>query len=79
MKQNHTCPKCRSTDVIGNVRPLDATHSDQRTARLATYRNPNALLFKGQQWTSMTAWVCAQCGYVEFYADDPNALKVKDG
>ncbi len=76
MKQSHLCPKCNSTEIIANVRPLDGTDSGIRTAELATYRNPDALLFTGAQKTPMRAWVCAQCGFVEFYAADPKALKV---
>lgn len=76
MKQSQCCPKCRSNDIIANVRPLDLGHGNaQHTAQLATYANPNAFLFKGKQSTTMAAWVCAECGYVEFYADDPRALE----
>ena len=77
MKQSHRCPKCHSTDLIAGVQPLDlGDHNAAHTAQLATYRKPEALVFKGRQSTSMTACVCAQCGYIEFYADDPKALKI---
>jgi len=72
----HRNSKGQSTDIVANVRPLDETRNSKKTARLATYRNPTSFLFKGEQSTAMTAWVCADCGYVEFYADDPKALKV---
>ena len=78
MKQHHPCPKCHSTDIITNVRPLDFRHGNaQRTAELATYREPGAFLFKGKQSTTMSVWVCAQCGFVEFYADDPQTLRIE--
>jgi predicted nucleic-acid-binding Zn-ribbon protein len=80
MKQTNHCPKCQSTDIISNARPLDRGDGDfPHTAEVATYRNPGAFLFKGRQSTALTAWVCAQCGYVEFYACDPKALKVTGG
>jgi predicted nucleic-acid-binding Zn-ribbon protein len=76
MKQSHRCPKCQSTDIIGDVRPLDRTDDGTYTAQLATYRNPGAMLFRGAQKTPLRAWVCAECGFVEFYAEDPKVLKV---
>ena len=77
MKRSHRCPKCQSQDIIVNVRPLDRGHANaEQTAQLATYRQPDAFLFKGKQATTMSAFVCAECGYVEFYADDPRALDV---
>ena len=77
MKQSNRCPKCQSTDIISGVQPLDLGHGNAaHTAQLATYRNPEAFLFKGRQSTRLKAWVCAQCGYVEFFADNPRALLV---
>ena len=76
MKQSQRCPKCHSMDIIGDVRPLDRTDNRTHAAQLATYRNPDALLFTGRQKTPMRAWVCADCGFVEFYSEDPKALKV---
>ncbi len=43
---------------------------------MATFRKPEALIFKGMQLTTLSAWVCMGCGYVEFYADQPEALRV---
>ena len=79
MRQNNRCPKCQSSDIITNVRPLDETRNWERTIRLECYRNPERVLFKGAQSTTLTACVCAGCGYVEFYAEDPKALKVRSG
>jgi len=43
---------------------------------IATFRKPDALVFKGEKETTVSAWVCASCGYIEFYADDPSTIKV---
>ncbi len=76
MKQNHRCPKCGSTDLIADATPLARTDLDPTSEmRIATYRKPEALLFKGQQSSNLSAWVCGGCGYVEFYAHKPDALK----
>ncbi len=80
MKRSHRCPKCQSTDIITGVQPLDLGHGNAaHTAQLATYRSPEAFLFKGRQSTGMKAWVCAECGFVEMHAEDPDALRTAAG
>jgi predicted nucleic-acid-binding Zn-ribbon protein len=77
MKQSHRCPKCQSTSIIANVTPLDASDSGYREAELAVYARPTALVFTGKQSTTMSAWVCDDCGFVEFYAANPKVLVVQ--
>jgi hypothetical protein len=48
----------------------------QHEMSVATFRRPQALIFKERQMTTLSAWVCAACGYVELYADDPAAIKL---
>lgn len=43
---------------------------------MATFAKPEALLFKEKRQTTVSAWVCADCGFVEFYADSPKTLKI---
>jgi hypothetical protein len=50
--------------------------SNQTEFTVATFRNPDANLFKGQQSTTVSAWVCAECGFVECYANMPKSIKV---
>jgi predicted nucleic-acid-binding Zn-ribbon protein len=78
MKHTNKCPKCGSSDVIADAMAIDRSHANTLTPELtvATFRKPNAVLFKGQQATTLSAWVCADCGFVEFYADSPKALKI---
>ena len=78
MKHNNKCPKCGSSDVIADATAIDRSHASTLTPELtvATFRKPDAVLFKGQQSTVLSAWVCADCGFVEFYADSPKALKI---
>jgi hypothetical protein len=45
------------------------------------FANPNVrllslIIFKDKHSSILSAWVCAHCGYVEFYADSPAALKL---
>ena len=82
MKHTNKCPKCGSSDVIADVKAIDRSpgrnESSPRAPELtvATFRKPDAVLFTGQQVTTLSAWVCADCGFVEFYADSPKALKI---
>jgi predicted nucleic-acid-binding Zn-ribbon protein len=77
MKHSKQCPKCQSNDVIADVTAIDRSHnSNHSELSVATYRDPYALIFMGQQKTTLSAWVCANCGFVEFYADAPKKLKL---
>jgi predicted nucleic-acid-binding Zn-ribbon protein len=77
MKRTNKCPKCDSTDVIADAKAIDRSHhSNQTEFTVATFRKPDAVLFKGQQNSTVSAWVCAECGFVEFYADSPQSLKI---
>jgi predicted nucleic-acid-binding Zn-ribbon protein len=76
MKRNSKCPKCGSSDIIADARVIDrSVQSNHTQLTVATFRKPDALLFKSQQSTPVSAWVCAECGFVEFYADLPKTLK----
>ena len=77
MKRTNQCPKCGSAEVIRDAKVVDRMqHGLETEMRVASFRNPEAYVFKGQQNSSVSAWVCTQCGFMEFYADTPHALKV---
>lgn len=79
MKHSGKCPKCNSQDIIADAKAIDrGDHNIQFDFSVATFKNPNAFLFKGQQSTALSAWVCADCGYVEFYADVPEKIRLPD-
>jgi predicted nucleic-acid-binding Zn-ribbon protein len=78
MKSSGKCPKCQSTEIISSVTAVDYTHSGEVDQTLATFSNPGALFFKGRQSTTVSAWVCASCGLVEYYARNPTALILPD-
>ena len=78
MKRTNCCPKCGSQDVIVDAKAIDRNDGGRKAElSVATFRNPGAFLFKGQVTTTLSAWVCADCGYVEFYADSPQSIKVE--
>ena len=72
MKQSNQCPKCGSTDIVADAKALDRNEGLGRELTLMTYSNPDALIFKGYRSTTLSAWVCVDCGYVEYYADAPD-------
>ncbi len=76
MKKTGQCPKCESNDIITDAKAVDRGHNNmQDEMTVVTFRKPDALIFKEKQTTTLSAWVCAACGYTEFYADRPHAIK----
>ena len=79
MKQSGKCPKCASTRIIADAKVVDRGHGNvEGDMTLATFGKPEAILFKEKQKTTVSAWVCASCGYVEFYADQALGLEQMD-
>jgi predicted nucleic-acid-binding Zn-ribbon protein len=77
MKRTGKCPKCGCADIIADAKAIDRGHrNSQQEMSVATFRKPEALIFKEKQETTVSAWVCASCGYVEFYADSPTTIKL---
>ncbi|WP_367874295.1 hypothetical protein [Luteolibacter sp. Populi] len=50
---------------------LDPTTPHLDKLIVASYHNPQAILFKGKPQTTVSAWVC---GFIEYYADNPAIL-----
>ena len=74
MKQSNLCPKCESAEII-QTRPIDrAEGMTHWTLGVATYTNPDAVVFKGKKMSGLEAWVCKSCGFVEWYAIDADKL-----
>ncbi len=76
MKRTNKCPKCGSSEVIADAKPIQPNPVGDDRILIATFRKPKAAVFKGQASTTLSAWVCADCGYVELYADAPNHIKI---
>jgi predicted nucleic-acid-binding Zn-ribbon protein len=77
MKRTGKCPKCGCADIIVDAIAIDRGHANsQKEMTVGTFRNPGAMIFKGLQESTVSAWVCTECGFVEFYADDPKKIKL---
>lgn len=66
------CPKCQSGDIIADALVQSTANRGELT--VATLLDPSALLLRGRQESTVSAWVCRSCGFVEFYADYPTGL-----
>ena len=76
MKRTNKCPKCGSSDVIADAKAIDrANYNAETELSVATFRKPEAMLFRGKLMTTLSAWICGDCGFVEFYADSPEKIK----
>ncbi len=78
MKQTGKCPKCGSSDIVTDAKAIDRGHMDSpHEMSIATFRKPEAFIFKEKQETTVSAWACEDCGYVEFYADHPKRIRLR--
>lgn len=69
------CPKCGCKEILSDVKILDRAHlNTPNDLSVAVYANPHALIFRGEAISPLSAYVCSQCGYTEFYAIKPQAL-----
>jgi predicted nucleic-acid-binding Zn-ribbon protein len=77
MKRSRKCPKCGSTDIVVDAKAIDRGDGNRQfEMSVATFRKPDALIFKEKQTTTVSAWVCAACGFIELYADSPSSIKL---
>lgn len=71
---SQACSKCNSDRMIPNVRMLDRNHTYTMDFSAEICEQPDALLFKGPVQVTITANICGNCGYCEFFANSPNEL-----
>jgi predicted nucleic-acid-binding Zn-ribbon protein len=77
MKKSGQCPKCGSRNIVADAKAVDRGDGNvQHELSVATFLRPEALIFKQRQMSSLSAWVCGECGFVEFYADAPGVIRL---
>jgi predicted nucleic-acid-binding Zn-ribbon protein len=75
MKKTGTCPKCGSSDLIKKATVVDRGHGgSKQPLQVATYKDAEALFFKGEHERPVFAWICVSCGFTELYAESPQDL-----
>ena len=69
------CLRCGSDSVVPDVRALSLdSNGAHNPLEVGVQRHPEALVFKGEVRSKVRAQVCADCGFVELSAADPEAL-----
>lgn len=72
---SEACAKCNSPKLIRDALALDRDdYNAEGEMNVAVDEKPAALIFKQRIRSSVSAVVCGDCGYIEFYADDPDRL-----
>ncbi len=75
MPESLTCARCGSEHVVPDARLIDRdAHGSRPKAEVGVFAKPEAKLFKGEARTGVLAEVCADCGHIELYAEDPQPL-----
>ena len=74
MAKADKCSKCGSTAIVPRAMVADRNQNMEYDLRLRVDAQPSAMVFKQAARSAIHACVCSSCGYVEFYADDPQAL-----
>ncbi len=73
--RDSTCPKCGCKEILSEVKVLDRAHGNgELEFSVAAYENPHALIFRGGATSPVSAYVCSECGYTEFYVVRPKDL-----
>lgn len=76
MKNSGKCPKCSGTIIIPKTSILDRAYlSPDQRMRLMVYKDPDASFDKEPVFSTVSAWICAECGFIELHADRPEVLK----
>jgi predicted nucleic-acid-binding Zn-ribbon protein len=77
VKKSGACPKCKSTHIVVDAKVRDRGHMNTvQDLSVSTFRNPDAVIFKETRLSTVSAWVCVACGFIELYADTPKTLAI---
>lgn len=69
------CGKCGSDKIIPQAKVVDrADYNAVGDFNVAVDENPDAFMFKQRVYSSVTAKVCGNCGFIELYADAHESL-----
>ena len=69
------CEKCGSNKIIPKAKVIDrGDYNAEGDLAISVDEKPDAFVFKQRIRSGVTAKVCGDCGFMEFYADDPQAL-----
>lgn len=70
-----SCPECNSQKIITDAKAIDrGDHNSSNDMRVSVDEKPAALIFKQRIYSTVKAHVCADCGFIQFYAEDTKTL-----
>ncbi len=65
------CPECNSEKIIKDA---ITSNSDGGKLSLAVDEQPNNLIIKNRKYSELTAQICGDCGFVQFFVKFPETL-----
>jgi hypothetical protein len=69
------CPDCDSEKIIQNAKAIDRGESNVNLDLcVAVDEAPEAFIFKKRVYSEVDADVCGECGFIQFYAKNPEIL-----
>jgi ferredoxin-like protein FixX len=68
------CLECGSQRIIPNVKALDYNDGAYYDLKISVDENPQAFIFKNRNYSDVKAKVCADCGFIHFFAGNPEIL-----
>jgi predicted nucleic-acid-binding Zn-ribbon protein len=64
------CPKCGSSEIMSNVKVLDAGHLNSQRPLHAVVQEPQGGTMADGRSGHIQAYICSQCGFTELYTDN---------
>jgi hypothetical protein len=72
---SENCQKCGSDKIVPRVKVIDRGSSGAETDLMVSIdAQPDAFIFKQRTHSNVFAKVCGNCGFMEFYATNPESL-----
>jgi len=69
------CPDCNSEKIIKNAKAIDRGEGNvSMDFSVAVDEFPEAYVFKHRISSAVDADVCGECGFIQFYAKNPELL-----
>jgi predicted nucleic-acid-binding Zn-ribbon protein len=72
MNPNEPCPKCGSSQRIPTAEIT--TRREEHGLEVKVPRRPDAAMLKHMVYSGLKVIVCGNCGYLEWYATQPQSL-----
>ena len=69
------CPECESERIIKDALALDRGDYNANVGfQVAVDEKPEAFMFKQRITSTTNVEICGDCGYIQFYAKNPESL-----